>query len=206
MIRFFLICLSLFTVACGSGHFQSHWVKKKAPEQFTARFETTQGSFDVEVIRSSSPAAVDRFYQQVIHGFYENAVFYRVIPGFVAQFGISDTNKINQWAKYKIPDEPVVNGNERGSLSFARAGKETRGTDLFFNLVHNARLDTVSYNEVKGFPCFGKIISGLTVMDSIYAGYASRSVDQLDTLYRDRKKYLSSFPKLDLIRKISILP
>jgi hypothetical protein len=67
--------------------------------------------------------------------------------------------------------------------------------------VNNPRLDTITYNDVKGFPCFGKIVSGLTVIDSIYSGYASRSVDQLDTLYRDRKKYLSAFPKLDIIRK-----
>jgi homoserine O-acetyltransferase len=205
MKKKFLIGIALFALACNR-HFQSHWVKQQAPEQFTARFETTRGDFDVQITRAHSPAAVDRFYQQVVHRFYDNAVFYRVIPGFVAQFGISDTNRINQWSKFKVQDETVVKGNERGSLSFARAGKETRGTDLYFNLVNNPRLDTITYNEVKGFPCFGKIISGHTVIDSIYSGYASRSVDQLDTLYRDRKKYLSAFPKLDMIKKISVLP
>ena len=205
MKRIFLLSLLPFALSC-THKFQSEWVQQKAPEQFTARFETTKGNFDVEVTRAHSPAAVDRFYQQVKHRFYDNSIFYRVIPGFVAQFGISDTNQINQWSKFKVPDEPVVKGNERGTLSFARAGKETRGSDLFFNLVNNARLDTVSYNDVKGFPSFGRITYGLAVMDSIYTGYASRSVEKLDTMYNDRKKYLSRFPKLDIIKKVSILP
>jgi hypothetical protein len=119
MKKTFLIGIALFALACNR-HFQSNWVKQRAPEQFTARFETTRGNFDVEITRAHSPAAVDRLYQQVVHGFYDNSVFYRVIPGFVAQFGNSDTNRINQWSKFKIQDETVVKGNERGSLSFAR--------------------------------------------------------------------------------------
>jgi len=200
----FLLVICLLT-ACGSHNFKSKWTREKAPEKFLVRFETDKGNFDTEIVRESSPLAVDRFYQQVKHHYYDDAVFYRVIPGFVAQFGNSDTIRTNQWAAYKVPDEPVIVGNEKGTLSFARSGKETRGSDLYFNLVSNNRLDTVSYNDVKGFPTFGKIVSGHSVLDSVYSGYGARSVEQLDTFYINRAKYLSAFPRLVIIRKVTLL-
>ena len=198
---FFILILS----ACSSHNFKSKWTHEKAPEKFLVRFETDKGNFDTEISRALSPQAVDRFYQQVKHHYYDDAVFYRVIPGFVAQFGTSDTVRTNQWAAFKVPDEPVMMGNEKGTLSFARAGKETRGSDLYFNLVTNNRLDTVNYNDVKGFPAFGKIVSGHSILDSIYSGYGPRSVDQLDTFYINRTKYLSAFPKLAVIRKLALV-
>jgi len=159
----------------------------------------------VEVSRSRSPAAVDRFYQQVKYGFYNNAIFYRAVPNFVVQFGSSDSLAIAQWSKFKIPDEKVEYGNRKGRISFARAGKETRGTELFINLRDNSRLDTMSYEGVQGFPAFGDVINGLDVVESIFSGYGDETMNMLDTLYSNRTKFLSQFSKLDSITRAYIV-
>jgi peptidyl-prolyl cis-trans isomerase A (cyclophilin A) len=128
-----------------------------------------------------------------------------VVPNFVAQFGSGDTNKINRWMKYKIPDETVLHSNKKGAISFARAGAQTRGSDLFINLTDNSRLDTIHYAGVKGFPCFGDVINGMEVVSSLYSGYGDNTMSQLDTLYRNRDRFLKTFPQLNIIRKAYIL-
>jgi len=205
MKQLIFVLLILFLNGCAKPVFISKWVDKKSPETFVTRFETSKGSFDIRVMRNSSPLAVDRFYQLIVHHFYDNAVFYRVVPGFVVQFGISDTVRMNYWKKYKIPDEKVVSGNIKGSLSYARSGFETRGTELFINLNDNARLDTVIYEGVKGFPTFGEVIRGMEVVESIYSGYSNSTMNKLDTMYLDRSRFIDIFPKLDLIHKAYIL-
>lgn len=189
-------------IGCNQKILKSKWTREIAPNNFTVRFETSKGAFDVEVEREWSPKAVDRFYQQVKYKFFENAVFYRVIPNFVAQFGSSDTVKIKAWSKYKIPDEKVILSNTKGTLSYARSTKETRGSELYFNLADNTRLDTLNYNEVTGFPSFGKVTNGLAVVSEIYSDYEANSVRKLNLLYSDRKKYLEEFSKLDTIQKV----
>lgn len=199
-----LFILSLFS-GCTKPLFQSRWTTEKSPAGFIARFETSKGSFDVEVKRKWSPAAVDRFYQLVKYGFYNNALFYRAVPNFVVQFGSSDTVAASQWSKYKIPDEKVFYSNKKGTISFARAGKESRGTELFINLRDNPRLDTMLYEGVEGFPAFGDVISGQDVVESIYTGYGDKTMSVLDTMYNDRMKFLNQFPKLDSITKAYIV-
>ena len=199
-----LFILLLFS-GCTKSLFQSRWTTEKSPASFIARFETSKGSFDVEVNRKWSPAAVDRFYQLVKYGFYNNALFYRAVPNFVVQFGSSDTVTISQWSKYKIPDEKVFYSNKKGTISFARAGKESRGTELFINLRDNSRLDTMMYEGVEGFPAFGDVISGQDVVESIYSGYGDKTMNVLDTMYNNRLKFLNQFPKLDSITKAYIV-
>ena len=205
MYKFILIAISLSLVSCQNHIVRPVWVKETAPDNFMARFETTKGQFTVSVERSASPQAVDRFYQLVRHHYFRNAVFYRVIPGFVAQFGNSDTLIATQWDKHIIQDEKVILGNKRGGISFARSGKNSRSRELFFNLQDNSRLDTINYAGVIGFPVFGHITSGLEVLDSIYAGYSSKTLGQLDVMYKNRVAFLDSFPKLTLIKKVNIL-
>ena len=191
--------------ACSKPTFKSKWLKEQAPANFTARFETTKGVFDVEITREWSPLAADRFYQTVKYRFYNNTVFYRVVPNFVAQWGNNDTSALKLWKPYKIADEPVIQSNLKGFMSYARSGKETRGSTLFINLKDNQRLDTVTANGVKGYPPFGKVIRGMGVVDSLYSGYAGTTMSKLDTLQKYPELFLKQFPKLDKINKAYII-
>jgi cyclophilin family peptidyl-prolyl cis-trans isomerase len=191
--------------ACSKPIFKSKWLKEEAPANFTARFETTKGVFDVEITREWSPLAADRFYQTVKHRYYNNTVFYRVVPNFVAQWGNNDTSVLNLWGPFKLADEPVIQSNVRGYLSYARSGKETRGSTLFINLKDNPRLDTVIANGVKGYPPFGKVIRGMDVVDSLYSGYAGTTMRKLDTLQKYPELFFKQFPKLDKVIKAKIV-
>ncbi len=205
MNRLTVVLAILTFIGCAKPVFKSTWIKEKAPEHFITRYETSKGIFDIQVDRSASPHAVDRYYQLVKHHFYDHSIFYRVVPNFVAQYGSSDSLKINAWSKYKVYDEPVVNGNTKGTLSFARDGKDSRGTELFINLKDNPRLDTLKMSGVSGFPTFGHVIRGMDVVAMLYAGYGNSVFGKLDTLYINRAKFLAIFPKLDLIQKVYIL-
>ncbi|MFK7814400.1 MAG: peptidylprolyl isomerase [Maribacter sp.] len=193
--------LTLF-ICCSPAIFKSKWTKEIAPESYIARFETTKGVFDIEVKRKWSPKAADRFYQLVKYKYFDNGVFYRVVPEFVAQFGNGDSITKRAWNRLKIPDEKVILGNTKGTLSFARGGKESRTTDLYINLKDNTKLDTIDYNDVVGFPAFGKVINGMNVVAEIYSGYENTPASKMDILYSDRKKYLEEFPEIDEIQKV----
>lgn len=205
-VKYFLILLiaSVF-ICCSKSTFDPKWTEKKAPENFVARFETSKGNFDIEVTREWSPKAADRLHQLVTHHFYDKVLFYRVVPDFVVQFGNIDTMVTKKWERFKVPDEPVLKSNLKGYVSFARAGKETRGNDLFINLKDNARLDTVRYEGVKGFPVLGRVVSGIDVVEKLYSEYGNNPLKVYDSLSSNRKKYHSLFPKLDSIKKAYIL-
>ena len=199
------LVIVLFLLSCSRAVFKQQWTSEKAPSTFQVRFETSKGNFDLRITRDWSPLAADRFYQLVRHHYFDSGVFYRVVPNFVAQFGSSDTVQSSQWSKYKIPDEAVLHGNKRGSISFARSGKETRSGDLFINLKDNPRLDTINYNGVTGFPSFGEVTNGMDVVDALYSGYGDKTMSHVGTLQRNRKQFLSLFPGIDTIRKAYIL-
>lgn len=204
------ITLALFTLitlsACTSSKtvFHQKWTTKQAPENFVARFETTKGNIDIEVERKLSPKAVDRFYQLVKYNFFEDGTFYRVVPNFVAQFGNTDTIVSNQWKKFIVEDEPVIAGNSKGALSFARAGKNTRDLDLFINLKDNHRLDTINSNDVVGFPSFGKVVNGMNVVESLYDGYAGQTMED-EEIFNSTKLMRERYPKLDKILNARII-
>ena len=195
----------LFFFGCNRAIFKSAWTKEQAPGTYVVRLETSKGMVDVEVHREWSPLAADRFYQLAKHHFFDRAVFYRVVPHFVAQFGSSDTVKINKWSATKIPDEPVLHSNVRGTISFARGGKETRGTELFINFKDNLRLDTISYSGVTGFPTFGNVVKGMDVVDSLNSKYGDSTMHHLEEMYKSRKHFNDSFPGLDIIVKAYVL-
>ena len=197
------VCLIL--ISCSKPAFKSKWLREEAPANFTVRFQTTKGDFDVAVFREWSPLAVDRFYQTVKHRYYNHTVFYRVVPNFVAQWGNNDTAVFKLWEPYKIPDEQVIQSNKRGYMSYARSGKETRGSTLFINLKDNPRLDTVIANGVKGYPPFGKVIKGMDVVDSLYSGYAGTTMGKLDTLKKYPELFFKQFPKLDKVIEAKIV-
>jgi len=205
MKRIISALLILVFVGCGPAIFKSEWTKEIAPAVFVTRFETSKGNFDIQVTRKFSPKAVDRFYQLVKHQYFDNGLFYRVNPGFVAQFGTSNKKTYVKWNAIAVPDEVVLKGNERGTLSFGRGGKETRTTDLYINLSDNFRLDTLNYNEVRGFPTFGKVIRGMNVVDSLYSGYADTTMENLDIMYANKNQFLEKYPELDLIKRVQII-
>ncbi len=185
-------------------NFNIAWTREQAPEHFNAKFETTQGDFEIEVTRKLSPKAADRFYQLVKHHYFDEGIFYRVVPGFVAQFGNTDAALMQSWRAVKIPDEPVILGNEKGSVSFARSGKETRDLELFINLNNNTVLDTLRFEGVQGFPAFGRVISGMDVVEKLYSGYAESTMDD-PNMYTNPAAFYQKYPKLDLIKKTHLI-
>jgi peptidyl-prolyl cis-trans isomerase A (cyclophilin A) len=200
----FLILIALIVTACSPKDFDPAWTKEIAPDTFTAKFETTKGEFEIEIDREDSPAAADRFYQLVKHGYFDDAVFYRVVPNFVAQFGNSDTIVANKWREFKIPDEPVRRSNLTGTISFARSGPKTRDLDLFINLSDNEKLDSLDFEGVRGFPAFGRVSKGMSVVRQLYSGYGEASMEASDGFYTNRSEFLSRFPNLDKIKKATI--
>ena len=170
-----------------------------APAQFQVSIETTRGTFVVEVTRAWSPRGADRFRDLVADGFFDESAFFRVIPGFVAQFGVNDDRKRNeQWDPKTIPDDSVKASNTRGTLVFASDGPNSRSHQLFFNLVDNARLDR------QGFAPVGRVVRNMAVVDSIYAGYGERpNYHLLATLGNSYLRRM--FPKLDYIKSARML-
>ena len=165
----------------------------KAPDQYEVTFKTTAGDFVVQVTRAWAPLGADRFYNLVKHGYFTDASFFRVVPGFVVQFGLSANPAVNKvWEKASIKDDPVTQSNHLGYVTFATAGPNTRTTQLFINLGDNARLDSL------GFAVFGQVTNGIDVVQKIYSGYGE-SPDQA-AITTEGKAYLDkNFPKLDHI-------
>jgi peptidyl-prolyl cis-trans isomerase A (cyclophilin A) len=173
---------------------------EKAPDRFRARFVTTKGAFVVEVTRAWAPRGADRFYNLVKAGYYDDVAFFRVISGFMVQFGINGDGRVNAaWRAARIPDDPVTQSNKRGTLTYAMAGPDTRTTQLFINFADNTNLDS------SGFAPFGRVVEGMTVVDALYAGYgegAPRGMgpDQ-GRVQEEGNAYLrGSFPKLDFVK------
>lgn len=179
---------------------------EKAPDTFKARFDTTKGVFTVEVTRASAPQGADRFYNLVRSGFFSDVAFFRVIPGFMCQFGIHGDPKVSAaWRNANIPDDVVKGSNTRGALTFATAGPNTRTTQLFINYADNTRLDGT------GFAPIGKVTQGMDVVDKLYGDYGEgaprgRGPDQ-GRVQSEGNAYLKKdFPNLDYIKSATIVP
>ena len=172
---------------------------KKSPDTFQVLFETTKGNFTVEVNRSWSPNGADRFYELVTSGFYNDAGFFRVVPGFVVQFGLNaDPAVQKKWSDAKIKDDPVVSSNKRGSVTFAMAGPNTRTSQLFINYADNSRLDEL------GFSPFGTVTQGMDVVDKINSEYGERPSQGRITAQGNN--YLkTAFPNMDFITKATVV-
>jgi peptidyl-prolyl cis-trans isomerase A (cyclophilin A) len=182
-------------------------LKIKAPESFKAEFATTKGSFTIEAYRSWSPEGVDRLYQLIQTGFYNNNSIFRVQSAYVVQFGISDIKTVNEfWDKHPIKDEAVAASNLRGTVSYARDGANSRTAQLFINKKDNFKLDTVNYNGLRGFPPVAKIIEGFDVVESFYGGYGFEPANHQDSIMRYGNAYVKKhFPEVDYIISAEIL-
>jgi peptidyl-prolyl cis-trans isomerase A (cyclophilin A) len=176
-----------------------------APAAFRVRFETTDGDFVVEARRDWAPAGVDRFYNLVRNGFYDGAAFFRIVPDFVVQFGLSgDPRVAAAWRAQMIPDDPVREANTRGRLTFAMSGPGTRTTQLFINLGDNRRLDAM------GFAPLGEVVEGMEVVQRLHAGYGEgppmgRGPDQGRIMTEGDAYLKQSFAQLDYVKRATIV-
>jgi peptidyl-prolyl cis-trans isomerase A (cyclophilin A) len=181
-------------------------LNQPAPAKFQVKFETSKGDFVVEVYRDWSPHGADRLYYLAKNGFYDDVRFFRVIAGFMAQFGYhGDPKVIQAWQNLTIPDDPVKESNLRGYVSFAKSQlPNSRTTQLFINYVNNSRLDGY------GFAPVGKVIEGMDIVDQLYNGYGegapSGNGPSQALIQQGGNEYLNkNFPNLDYIKRALIL-
>ena len=212
--RLLALCLLLSVSACGDNRGEagpidltavSMNLQGTAPDVFRARFETSKGDFVVEVTRAWSPAGADRFYNLVSHGYLDNMRFFRVIEGFMAQFGINGDPALAALLREdNILDDPVVESNTRGKMTFAKTGQpNSRSTQIFINLVPNTNLDAL------GFSPFGEIVEGMEVVDQLYSGYGEGAPGgtgpNQGRVQAEGNAYLNAeFPNLDYVERASI--
>ena len=179
-------------------------LNERAPDTYKARFETSKGAFVIEVNRAWAPNGADRFYNLVKNGFYDDVRFFRVLNGFMAQFGINGDPKISaRWREARIQDDPVQQSNKRGYVTYAMAGPNTRTSQIFINFGDNAALDR------QGFSPFGRVTSGMNVVDALNAEYGEgaprgRGPDQGRVQMEGNAYLTKDFPKLDFVRKATI--
>ena len=180
-------------------------LNEKAPAVYQAKFDTSKGAFVIEVHRDWAPNGADRFYNLVKNGFYNDVRFFRVLGGFMAQFGINGNPNLSAvWRNANIKDDPVKQSNTRGTVTFATAGPNTRTTQVFINFGDNAGLDG------QGFSPFGKVVSGMDVVDSLYGGYGEGAPngagpDQGRVQSQGNAYMEKSFPKLDYVKTATIV-
>ena len=176
-----------------------------APDVFQARFETSKGDFVVEVHRAWSPMGADRFYNLVANGYYDNVRFFRVIAGFMAQFGMHGDPEVSAaWQEQRIVDDPVVQSNTRGFVSYAMGGANTRTTQIFINFGDNSRLDAM------GFSPFGQVVEGMEVVDQINSEYGDTPPrgrgPSPPSIHARGNEYLDAeFPNLDFVTRATIV-
>jgi cyclophilin family peptidyl-prolyl cis-trans isomerase len=173
---------------------------EQAPATFQAAFDTSKGRFVVEAHREWAPLGADRFYNLVKSGFFDDVRFFRVIGGQLAQFGMHGDPRVQAaWRDAEVQDDPVRHGNVRGSVSFASRGPNTRTTQLFINLTDNRAYDRL------GFAPFAEVVSGMDVVDGLFAGYEERPEQPL--IDEEGNAYLTrEFPNLDYVKKAAIIP
>jgi peptidyl-prolyl cis-trans isomerase A (cyclophilin A) len=177
---------------------------EQAPASYKARFDTSKGVFVIDVRREWAPVGADRFYNLVKNGFYDENRFFRVISGFMVQFGINGNPQVSTpWRNAQIKDDPVKQSNKRGFITFATSGPNSRTTQVFINFGDNARLDGM------GFASFGQVSSGMNVVDQLYSDYgegapSGRGPNQ-GRMQSEGNAYLTKdFPNLDFVRKATI--
>lgn len=200
-MRSSLAVLSLVLAGCSKAP-----EKVVVPEVFRVQFETSKGNFTVEVHRAWAPHGADRFHELVRMRYFDQGRFFRVIPGFIAQFGVHNKFQVHDvWRKMFIPDDPPMEKNLRGTLAYAKSEPGTRATEVFINLKDNPDLDE------QRFVPFGKVTEGMEVVDQFYSGYGE---------FRPKGKYLDAgrieeeaneylvprFPKLDYVITAKFLP
>jgi peptidyl-prolyl cis-trans isomerase A (cyclophilin A) len=171
------------------------------PDSFKAVFKTTKGDFTMMAYKAWAPVGVARLYQLIKSHYFDNNVIFRVQPEYVVQFGICDNTALyNYWDRKPIPDEPLLQPNKQGVISFASGGPNTRSNQLFINKKDNYKLDTINIRGAVGYPPVGKIISGFDVVEDFFSGHGREPLNHQDSAALYGNKYWErKFPGLDKI-------
>jgi len=178
-------------------------LKAQAPDTYQVKFDTTRGEFTITVTRAWSPLGADRFYNLVKHHYFDNARFFRVLPNFVVQFGLSAEPAVNAaWEKATIKDDPRSHSNTRGTLVFATAGPNTRTTQLFINLKDNG-----SNLDSQGFTPFGQVDgNGMNIVEMLYDQYGESAGMDQENITKGGEKFIAThWPKLDTIKSATLI-
>jgi peptidyl-prolyl cis-trans isomerase A (cyclophilin A) len=176
------------------------------PDVFRVKFETSQGDFTVEATRAWAPHGVDRFHELLRMRYFDQGRFFRVVPGFVAQFGVHRDFKVHDvWREFFIVDDPPSQNNARGTLAIAKSGPNTRATEIFINLADNPALDE------ENFVPFAKVVDGMEVVDRFYSGYgelrpAGKNIDPTKVEGEANEYLVQKFPRMDYIKKTTFVP
>jgi len=195
-----LTALLLGCAALATGFVQADDKTEQSPEQYRVKFETSAGDFVIEVTRKWAPLGADHFYRLIKEEFYKDARFFRVVPGFVVQFGINGDPQVQaKWKNINLKDEPVVTSNMRGFVTYAKSSApNSRTTQLFISLNDNQRLDQM------GFAPFGQIIEGMGAVDKITAKYGEQPQQEL--IQSQGNVYLKDrFPDMDYVKSAVIM-
>lgn len=203
-MRIISLCMaSLLLAACSKKEPPKPVV---VPAVFRVKFQTSKGDFVVEATKAWAPHGVDRFHELVRMKYFDQGRFFRVVPGFIAQFGVHrDFNVHGKWRTMFIADDPPQQKNLRGTLAYAESGPGTRATEMFINLADNKALDD------QGFVPFAKVIQGMDVVDQFYSGYGEvrpegKYIDP-GRVEGETNEYLTQdFPKLDYIVHAEFMP
>lgn len=177
---------------------------EQAPATYKVKFDTSKGAFVIQVTRAWAPVGADRFYNLVKNGFFDNGRFFRDIAGFMVQFGLNGDPAVNaKWRVARIPDDKVAQSNTRGMITFATSGPNARTTQVFINFGDNSNLNSM------GFAPFGRVVSGMDVVDKLYSGYGEGAPNgagpDQGRIQLEGNAYLTkSFPKLDYVKKATI--
>jgi peptidyl-prolyl cis-trans isomerase A (cyclophilin A) len=189
-----------FSLALFSLPLASTSAQEQAPEQFKVQFETSKGNFIIEVTRKWAPIGADHFYDLVQKGFYNECRFFRVVPGFMVQFGINGDPAVQKnFRDATIKDEPTVASNAPGFITYAKSGApNSRTTQLFINYGDNSFLDN------QGFAPFGRVVEGMDVVTAINSKHGERP-DQ-GAIQSQGNAYLKErFPDLDYIKSVKLV-
>jgi peptidyl-prolyl cis-trans isomerase A (cyclophilin A) len=180
--------------------------KIAVPDVFRVKFDTTQGDIIVEARKDWAPRGVDRFHELVRIGYFKEGRFFRVVPNFIAQFGVHRDYDIHaRWREYFILDDPRKESNLRGYLSFAQSGPNTRATEIFINLADNSKL-----LDDQGFVPFAKVVEGMDAVDKLYSGYGEmrpegKFIDPGRVENSTNAYLVPRFPKMDWIRSATFV-
>jgi peptidyl-prolyl cis-trans isomerase A (cyclophilin A) len=179
-------------------------LNERAPATFTVKLDTSKGPVVIEVTRAWAPNGADRFYNLVKNGYFDDARFFRVVPGFMVQFGINADPKVNLvWRQAQIPDDPPTQSNKRGTVTFATSGPNARTTQVFINFSDNTGLDG------QGFAPIGRVTTGMNVVDQFYSAYGEgapqgRGPDQTQVQLQGNAYLNRAFPNLDYVKKATV--
>ena len=175
------------------------------PEVWRVLFDSSKGSFVIEVHKDWAPKGAERFWKLVNMGFFNNTRIYRVRPDFIAQFGLSGDPQTNSMLSASVvEDDPAKQKNEKGTISFAQSGPRSRRTQVFVNLKDNSVLDK------DGFVPFGKVTQGMDVFEKLYSGYGEweppgRGPNAMRILTQGNEYLDTHFPKLDKIIRAKVI-